>query len=235
MKKIILVLTLFFSVSLFAVESGSIIVKSDASDIIWHTELHESQLDWDTADQYCTGLIFNGTDKWRLPTLNELINKKGKFKRSYSEFYSYYWSSTIYTKNPDYAWAVTNTKYKDYLSKELKNFVGCVANKELKSEIVQKKLVNKELIVPKSKLLLSKAKKVEEKVRVEEIVEIKKEIIKTEVIKKEIAKKDNIEKSLKDEIKSTTTEVKSAEEGEISDDEALVRNIFLVLLVLLII
>ncbi|MEA3553859.1 MAG: DUF1566 domain-containing protein [Campylobacterota bacterium] len=219
----IISIVFIFCISLYGSSSGVLKNEANLEKISWHTEPNESELNWNSADKYCNELSIDGVDKWRLPTMKELINKKTKFKKTYSEFYSYYWSSTIYKKNPDYAWVVTNTKYKDYHNKELKNFVGCVTNKS--DEPIE--------IVEKIKFVQKKIEK--EKIDSKE-VEIKKVVIEKtpKVVPLEIQKiepkKDLVIAESKIEPK-----VESKVEDEVGTEEsALVRNIFLIIIVLLI-
>ena len=209
---------------------GSDTLKNNSNKIVWHAEPNENELNWNSADQYCNELSLEGVDKWRLPTMKELLNKKTKFKKTYSEFYSYYWSSTIYKKNPDYAWVVTNEKYKDYHSKELKNFVGCVTNQsEKKREIVEKiKIIQKNIIKEQIDVKKNTIQKVFiKKTPKESTVEIKKVEPKNDLLLEE-----PIETNSKTSIEQQETNV---EDKANTEESTLVRNIFLILIVLLII
>jgi|GEM_PF-1128350 len=201
---------------------GSDTLKNNSNKIVWHAEPNENELNWNSADQYCNELSIEGVDKWRLPTMKELLNKETKFKKTYSEFFSYYWSSTIYKKNPDYAWVVTNTKYKDYHNKGLKNFVGCVTNQsEKQEEIVEKiKIIQKQIV--------------KEKIDVKEQIEIKKNNIEKVIIEKIPLEIQKVE-SKNDIVLVEPNDESKVEENVNTEESTTVRNIFLILLVLLII
>jgi len=87
-------------------------------------------LDWKKAKRYCKNLILSGYSDWYLPTkdqLKDLYKKKDRLKNVVSD---YYWSSSSYTSNSNYAWDIyfkngyVFNHYKSY-----KGYIRCVHDK----------------------------------------------------------------------------------------------------------
>lgn len=133
MKKIVFLIS-FVCMGLFG---------SEHNNNLWHELAGDKKLDWNEANVYCSALSVKDAQNWRLPTLRELINNEGSFLRSSGQFYDYYWSSTEYSKNRKYAWAVTDTSYQDYHKKTLKNYVSCVGIEKPKEIQVVKNTIIK--------------------------------------------------------------------------------------------
>jgi len=100
----------------------------------------------DTANNYCSNLVSNGYDNWRLPTIDELrvvvnscggvLNKKRSNEKNarYQTCYknrgfnsAHYWSATNNIDNANYAWLINlYGGYDCYDDKDNTDYVRCV-------------------------------------------------------------------------------------------------------------
>ncbi|MEA3498740.1 MAG: DUF1566 domain-containing protein [Campylobacterota bacterium] len=218
---------LILSLNLFAVSNSN--TKID--NLMWYEEPSQKVYNWNEAGLHCENLSLDGEDQWRLPTIEELSNKGFMFKRGIGEFYSYYWSSTIYSKNNAYVWAMTNSNYKDYLAKDLNNFVSCVADIKVEEVPIEQKIV----FTP----TIKETKQIEQKTPSSPIIKETKQI---SVIPAEVVASNEIEVQ-KSKVIPDIVKVDSSEEKDIvtkksddkSEDSTLAGTIFFILLVVLLI
>jgi len=98
----------------------------------WHTNTKDG-LTWQEAMDYCQEL----GDDWRLPTIEELIlplifpcsvtscATNNSTKHNFTA--AYYWSSTAYARNNDYAWLVyVHSGYVNYCLKSSTSYARAV-------------------------------------------------------------------------------------------------------------
>lgn len=106
-----------------------------ANGLIW-SKIAEKEMNWSDAMEYAKRLKEGGCNDWRLPTISELQNvfdyEKGEPKIK-CEGMSYFWSSTEYYNNSDYAWLVLlNYGTTLFSTKVTGHAVRCVRREKLK-------------------------------------------------------------------------------------------------------
>ena len=100
---------------------GSIEVQNISSKV------KDLKLSFMEAKKYCETSLYNDSNNWRLPNLEELklINKNKNMLKYYEA--GSYWTETTYTYNTQYAWVVNFHSNNSYDSiKSYKNRVRCV-------------------------------------------------------------------------------------------------------------
>ena len=119
-------------------ENGT--VTDNATGLIWQQEDDNNTYAYSSdgtateASDYCTNLNLGGSTAWRLPTIDELVQltDKGSSNPAINPIFtnvnnSYYWSSTTYLANPNYAWYVFfNYGYDFAHNKTNTGYVRCV-------------------------------------------------------------------------------------------------------------
>ncbi len=132
----ILFIMLGLSTVLFASFSkeGNIVTHS-TTGLQWQDNVIGSSMEWASAITHCEDLELDGQSDWRLPNLKELTSIVDDTKTNPSintaifehTASSYYWSSTTYVGNSDYAWSVYfSYGYQYYRNKSNSNYVRCV-------------------------------------------------------------------------------------------------------------
>ncbi|MGD9974380.1 MAG: DUF1566 domain-containing protein [Desulfatirhabdiaceae bacterium] len=111
---------LLTAASLFAgyVNNGNGTVTDTSTGLTWQQETPDNAMTWQQALAYCEGLSLGGHTDWRLPTKKELrsLVDYSRYNPAINTTYfpdtaaSWYWSSTTYAYNTNYAWYV----YFDY-------------------------------------------------------------------------------------------------------------------------
>ncbi len=100
--------------SFFSEQSLNTIKTTTPESILeWQTD-DPGEMVWQVAMDYCQNLTFDSKADWRLPNVDELqtILDRSKFypatdKTMFPHIHStYYWSSTTYAYNTDFAWYV---------------------------------------------------------------------------------------------------------------------------------
>ncbi len=137
-KTIILILIgLFATTNNFAdaKQTGNL-VKDEQNAIYWQDTLASqvSSEDWDDAELYCSKLVLDGMEKWRLPTFRELLSivDYKLVHPAINPLFSYtnegtYWTSTDFSPTPARAWTIdfrTGETYYNY--KTTNHAVRCV-------------------------------------------------------------------------------------------------------------
>jgi hypothetical protein len=87
-------------------DAGADTVEDSEANLIWQDHFsiaNNPKMSWKKAIDYCEDLVFAGSDRWRLPNINELysitnhsVNKpaiRSAFVSTYVK-QDYYWSST---------------------------------------------------------------------------------------------------------------------------------------------
>ena len=97
----------------------------------WHKDTKED-VNWQEAVDYCESL----GDGWRLPTIEELTSATDDWNLKDKDTWfsvkgflesSYYWSSTTYARNNDYAWLVyVHSGYVNYCLKSSTSYARAV-------------------------------------------------------------------------------------------------------------
>jgi hypothetical protein len=116
-------------------DNGDGTVTDLNTGLMWQQATSGSQMDWDSAGSYCSGLSLAGHSDWRLPASDELqsIVDYGEsspaidttaFPGSQS---SYYWSSTTLVSSTSHAWFVNfSSGYVGNNPKSASYYVRCV-------------------------------------------------------------------------------------------------------------
>ena len=89
------------------------VVKDNVTGLEWQDDVDSVSKNWEGAKSYCSTLSLDHGG-WRLPTIEELetLVDDGRYNPSVTEGVfqhissSYYWSSTTYANNTNYAWVV---------------------------------------------------------------------------------------------------------------------------------
>lgn len=89
-------------------------VTDESTSLMWSRKPTQNRMTWDIAVSYCKKLNLAGYTDWRLPTIQELksivdYDKFGPASDSIAfpdMMLSFYWSSTTYAGNINYAWGV---------------------------------------------------------------------------------------------------------------------------------
>ncbi len=110
------------------------------NNLMWQEHGHSSYSfkfgNWDEANEYCTELLFDGYDDWRLPSTNEFRKLDGtqlKERRSFN-YAAKYWTSTATSSDSlefftvDYDYNSLGKEKKDY-----HNYIQCVRGTFLSS------------------------------------------------------------------------------------------------------
>jgi len=117
---------------------GDVVVKDNATDLIWTKEYSAEKMNWHDALNYCENLIYAGDTNWRLPNVNEL---EGLVDRSLympaSNFpgmpTEYFWSSSSMTASASTSAAWSAGFYSGYITGRIKTeefYVRCVRNSD---------------------------------------------------------------------------------------------------------
>jgi hypothetical protein len=127
MKKILLMLFVLLSVSLFAKEKSVVDVKQNLE---WQDDEEHIELKWKLAKGHCSQMRLNGFKDWRVPTKKELVNlfqnKKLKQKFTYLED-AIYWTSVIDEKDEINAYTIYSANAFVSVSDRCdQNFIMCV-------------------------------------------------------------------------------------------------------------
>gem|GEM_PF-2265499 len=96
------------------VDEGDGTVSDVDTGLMWQQQDDNTVCTWQEALAYCENSILNGYEDWRLPNVRELksIVDHRQYSPSIDTSYfpktvsSYYWSSTTYAGNTEYAWNV---------------------------------------------------------------------------------------------------------------------------------
>jgi hypothetical protein len=114
-------------------DNGNKTITDQLSGLVWIKSSKNLQYTWQDAISYCNELVFANQTDWRLPGKFELesIIDYGKFLPANNQIFdceeSFYWSSTIHTGNPEYAWSVfCNDGADHWVHKSNKYYVRCV-------------------------------------------------------------------------------------------------------------
>lgn len=110
-------------------------VTDNATGLMWQKEDDGTERSWQEALSYCKGLSLGGHTDWRLPSVKELqsIVDYDQYGPAIDEnifpgtALAYYWSSSVYAYNTDYAWLVgfnTGHVYRNF--REYNYYVRCV-------------------------------------------------------------------------------------------------------------
>ena len=87
-------------------DNGDGTVTDNGSGLMWQ-KATDGLMDWNTAMSYASGLSLGGHSGWRLPDKDEL---KGLYNSECKKLMDvrrdWYWSSTTYASDTDYAWFV---------------------------------------------------------------------------------------------------------------------------------
>ena len=87
-------------------------VTDTSTGLMWQKATAPGTYTWQQALQYCEGLDMAGHTDWRLPNVRELhsIVDYGRYAPSIDPIFGaesqWYWSSSTYVGNPNYAWLV---------------------------------------------------------------------------------------------------------------------------------
>jgi len=132
--KTVLSLTLVLCVSLFA--EG--IVEDKKTGLIWQDNSYSQDVlkNYEDAELYCKSLVLDEYDRWRLPTIAELISISNREVMApainvgfYNTKEAFYWSSSTYLGDTTSAWGV---HFYDggvlWDSKVYRNSVRCVCS-----------------------------------------------------------------------------------------------------------
>jgi hypothetical protein len=106
--------------------------------LIWQTGFSQNKMSWSNAKSYCSNLVLDGYNDWRLPTSNELYYLADRTKHKpaidtnyFQESGNWYWSSTSYKNGSSRAWGVNfNDGNGNYDSKSSKDYVRCVRGRQ---------------------------------------------------------------------------------------------------------
>lgn len=110
-------------------DNGS--VTDTETGLMWQQSTASART-WENAISYCESLSLAGYSDWRLPDRNELqsLVDYTRYHPAIDETFfpdtesSYYWSSTTYAPNTDYAWGVNF--YNGYVGSDDKSNTGYV-------------------------------------------------------------------------------------------------------------
>jgi hypothetical protein len=118
MKKIFLLLMVMSSISIasFSRTADKIVIDSNTTLQWQDNELQngETSLGWEAAIDHCEALTLGGHQDWRLPNIKELksivdrtrVNPAIPIEFVWAASGNPYWSSTTFSSNHTYAWAV---------------------------------------------------------------------------------------------------------------------------------
>jgi hypothetical protein len=116
-------------------DNGDGAVTDLNTGLMWQQATSSSQMDWDSAGSYCSGLSLAGHSDWRLPAADELqsIVDYGESGPSIDTtvfqgtLSSEYWSSTTYMSDTSRAWDVSFDVGGVFTrSKDISSYVRCV-------------------------------------------------------------------------------------------------------------
>jgi len=115
-------------------DNGNATVTDQATGLVWQQTDDGTTRPWQSALDYCNTLSLASSSDWRLPNIKELrsIVDESRYTPSIDPVFSgtyasFYWSSSSYAYNPDYAWLVRfNYGFVDFYSKTENHFVRCV-------------------------------------------------------------------------------------------------------------
>jgi hypothetical protein len=139
MKKRIFILMLFtfnlIASDKYTRDDSKEIVFDNDTKLTWQDTIDNKQLrlTWDEANKYCTDLVLNDNDTWRLPSHQELLTivEDKKYNPSINKVFQnaingFYWSSTE-VKGRTSAWYVRFDYGRDgTINMTSKNYVRCV-------------------------------------------------------------------------------------------------------------
>ncbi len=116
--------------SVYSADATNKVVYDNVTGLLWQQIVDNGSYTYDEAKAFCDKLTYGGYTDWRLPWRIELASLVD-FTRSYPAIdptfpntpNDGFWSASIYSSNPDYAWAVrfddgdteavtTNTPYR---------------------------------------------------------------------------------------------------------------------------
>jgi len=131
MKKILLMLFVLLSVTLFGKEKSVVDVNHNLE---WQDNEEHIELKWKLAKGYCSQMRLNGFKDWRAPTKKELKslfqNKNLKQKFTYLED-DVYWTSVEDEKDEVNAYTIYSANAFISVSDKCdKNFIMCVRDKK---------------------------------------------------------------------------------------------------------
>jgi hypothetical protein len=117
-----------YSISFFEKTDEESVVIDEKTGLIWQAN-RSNLLTWEQAVEYCTRLELDGSNDWRLPSIDELesaIRIKSRFPKAVKDYL--YWSSTLYEQEY-YAWIIDfNFNWIVHHSRKSQLFVMCVRN-----------------------------------------------------------------------------------------------------------
>ena len=92
------------------------------TNLTWQVQTNPTTMTWQEAMDYCKTLELDGHSDWRLPSKTELLSIVDSTRRYPAinvdifpdTVSSFYWSSTTYANNTNYAWLVRFYNGDDY-------------------------------------------------------------------------------------------------------------------------
>ena len=122
----------------FKYNDGGGTVSDIATGLMWQKATAPGTYTWAQAISYCENLTLGGHSDWRLPTIEELdsIVDYGRVDPAIDTDYfpdtgaSFYWSSTTYAYNTDYAWSMNFIGDGNYNYKHFYNYVRAVRGEQ---------------------------------------------------------------------------------------------------------
>lgn len=121
--------------------SGAQVVQDTSTGLTWqdNAQVKNTQMNYDDAMSYCSDLVLDGYDDWRLPSIVELESLVD-LKRYYPAIKKViknvstsgsYWSSTSFTSDSSEAWLIGfKSGNSNYINKSVKLYVRCVRGRQ---------------------------------------------------------------------------------------------------------
>jgi hypothetical protein len=109
-------------------------ITDKVTKLIWQKSTDSSQLNWSSADNYCTSLSLANHNDWRVPTVKELLSivDYGALHPAINETYFpdtfsvYYWTSTQYLSSGGRKAVFFESGYPYSISESTNSYVRCV-------------------------------------------------------------------------------------------------------------